>query len=170
MNEFSCSCVSLLSIVQTSSSSPFWVLTNWENTACHSKIVAARDDDASSSGSSFFFFFPCLLDVGVKNPQSTANQSASFLPSFFLPAVYDLQPFEDCLSERETEREQKLKSAKAFWRQQQQVQQHLHAERKAEAKTMRDVARTMGCNFLESKSGRATACQGFSSDSAEFLF
>ncbi len=35
---------------------------------------------------------------------------------------------------------------------------------------MRDVARTMGCNFLESKSGRATACQGFSSDSAEFLF
>ncbi len=35
---------------------------------------------------------------------------------------------------------------------------------------MRDVARTMGCNFLESKNGRATACQGFSSDSAEFLF
>jgi hypothetical protein len=34
---------------------------------------------------------------------------------------------------------------------------------------MRDVARTMGCNFLESKNGRATACQGFSSDSAEFL-
>jgi hypothetical protein len=76
--------MSLLSIVQTSFSSAFWVLTNWENTACHSKIVAARDDDASSSGSSFFFFFPCLLDVSVKNPQSTANQSASFLPSFLL--------------------------------------------------------------------------------------
>jgi hypothetical protein len=86
VNDFSSSCVSLLSIAQTSSSSAFWVLTNWENTACHSKIVAARDDDASSSGSSFLFFFPCLLDVSVKNPQSTANQSASFL----LPAVYDL--------------------------------------------------------------------------------
>jgi hypothetical protein len=55
-------------------------------TVCHSQIVAARDDDGSSSGSSFLFSFPCLLDVSVKNPQSTANQSASFL----LPAVYDL--------------------------------------------------------------------------------
>jgi hypothetical protein len=35
---------------------------------------------------------------------------------------------------------------------------------------MYDMATTMGCNFLESKSGRATACQGFSSDSAESLF
>jgi hypothetical protein len=141
--------VSLLSIVQTSFSSAFWVLTNWENTACHSKIVAARDDDASSSGSSFFFFFPCLFDVSVKNPQSTANQSASFLPSF-LPSFYRrsmivikenveriyeklskiasakerkinkkqyllTQLFEDFFSEREREKEQKLKSAKAFW-------------------------------------------------------
>jgi hypothetical protein len=100
---------------QIFSSAEFKKIESKSYTACHSKIVAARDDDASSSGSSFFFFFPCLLDVGVKNPQSTANQSASFLPSFFLPAVYDLQPFEDCLSEGETEREQKLKSAKAFW-------------------------------------------------------
>jgi hypothetical protein len=75
---------------QIFSSAEFKKIESKSYTACHSKIVAARDDDASSSGSSFFFFFPCLLDVGVKNPQSTANQSASFLPSFFLPAVYDL--------------------------------------------------------------------------------
>jgi hypothetical protein len=102
------------------------------------KIVAARDDNASSSDSSFFFFFPCLLDVSVKNPQSTENQSASFLPSFYRRSMIFIkknveriheklskitsakdrernkkqylltQPFEDCLSERERER------AKAF--------------------------------------------------------
>ncbi len=45
------------------------------------------------------------------------------------------QLFEDFFSEREREKEQKLKSAKAFWWQQQQVQQQqLLLERKAEAK------------------------------------